>query len=81
MIDHVEHDNTQEPYISPNYNRCKVSRTLKWIIKIDERIITNIEGKKLERTIQLWASRLYKMFFNNKTVVEQCQHFMHLIKM
>ena len=38
-------------------------------------IITNLEGKKLERTIQLWASRLYKMFFGNKTVVDQCQLF------
>ena len=39
------------------------------------------KGKKLETTIWLWASRLYKMFFDNKTMVEQYQLFMHLIKM
>ena len=44
-------------------------------------IIANLEGKKSERTIQLWASRLYNMFFSNETVVEQCQIFMHLLKM
>ena len=51
MIDHAEHDNApepnaQEPYISPNYNRHECSRTPKWIIEIDEMIITNLEGKK-----------------------------------
>ena len=86
IIDHVEHDNAQEsnaqePYISPNYNRNEGSRTLKWIIEIDETIITSLEGKKSERTIQLWARRLYNMFFGNKTVVEQCYLFMHLLKM
>ena len=75
IIDHAEHDNAQEPnaqepYISPNYNRHEGSRTPKWIIKIDETIITNLEGKKLEQTIRLWASRLYKIFFGNKKVVE-----------
>ena len=79
-IDHVKHDNAYEPYISPNYNWHEGSRTPKWIIKIDEMIITNLEGKKSEKTIQLWASRLYKMFFGNKTMVEQCQLFMHLLK-
>ena len=44
-------------------------------------IITNLEGKKSKRTIWLWASRLYKIFFDNKIVVEQCQLFMHLLKM
>ena len=44
-------------------------------------IIANLEGKKLERTIRLWALRLYNMFFGNKIVVEQCQLFMHLLKM
>ena len=44
-------------------------------------IITNSEGKKLERTIRLWASILYRMFFKNKIVVEQCQLFIHLLKM
>ena len=44
-------------------------------------IITHLERKKLERTIWLWDSRLYKMFFGNKIVVEQCQLFMHLLKM
>ena len=86
IINHAEHDNAQEPnaqepYISPNYNRHEGSRTPKWIIEIDETIITNLEGKILERTIRLWASRLYKMFFSNKTVVAQCQLFMHLLKM
>ena len=81
MINHVKNDNAQEPYISPNYNRHESSRTPKWIIEIDEMIIINLEGKKLERTIQLWVSRLYKMFFDNKTVVEKCQLFMHLLKM
>ena len=46
MTDHAEHDNAQEPYISPNYNRHEGSRTPKWIIEIDEMIITNLEGKK-----------------------------------
>ena len=51
IIDHVEDDNaqepnTQEPYISPNYNRHEGSKTPKWIIEIDEMIITNLEGKK-----------------------------------
>ena len=81
IIDHVEHDNAQELYISPNYNSHEGSKTQKWIIKTDETIITNLEGKKSERTIRLWASRLYKIFFGNKTVVEQCQLFMHLLKM
>ena len=81
IIDHVEDDNAQEPYISPNYNRHEGSKTPKWIIEIDEMIITSLEGKKLERTIRLWASRLYKIFFSNKTVVEQCHLFMHLLKM
>ena len=62
MIDHAEHDNAQEPYISPNYNRHEGFKTPKWIIEIGKTIITNLEGKKLERTIQLWASRLYKIF-------------------
>ena len=44
-------------------------------------IITSLEGKKSKRTIRLWASRLYQMFFGNKTVVEQCQLFMQLLKM
>ena len=35
IIDHVEHHNAQEPYISPNYNRHEGSRTTKWIIEID----------------------------------------------
>ena len=74
MIDHVEHDNSQEPnahepYISPNYNQHEGSKTPKWIIEIDETIITNLEAKKLERTIRLWASKLYKIFFDNKTMV------------
>ena len=43
-------------------------------------IITNLEGKKSERTIRLWASRLYKMFFSKKTIVDQCHPFMHLLK-
>ena len=56
IIDHVEHDNAHEPdaqeiYISPNYNRHEGSRTPKWIIEIDETIITNLEGKKSQRTI------------------------------
>ena len=77
IIDHVEHDNAQEPnaqepYISPNYNRHEGSKRPKWIIEISEMIITNLKGKKLERTIRLWASRLYKMFFDNKIMVEQC---------
>ena len=51
IIDHTEHDNAQEsnaqePYISPNYNQHEGSRTPKWIIEIDEMIITNLEGKK-----------------------------------
>ena len=71
-MDHVEHDNAQKPYISPNYNRHEGSRTPKWIIEIDEMIITSLEGKKLERIIRLWASRLYQMFFGNKIVVEKC---------
>ena len=50
MIDHVEYDNAQEPYISPNYNPHEGSRTLKWIIEINEMIISNLEGKKSERT-------------------------------
>ena len=58
MIDHVKNENAQECYISPNYNRPEGLRTPKWIIKIDETIITNLEGEKLERTIRLWASRL-----------------------
>ena len=86
IIDHVECDNAQEsnaqePYISPNYNRNKGSRTPKWVIEIDETIITSLEGKKSERTIRLWARRLYNTFFGNKTVVEQCQLFMQLLKM
>ena len=32
IIDHVEDDNAQEPYISPNYNRHESSKTPKWII-------------------------------------------------
>ena len=44
-------------------------------------IITNLEGKKSKRTIWLWASKLYKMIFGNKKMVEQCQLFMHLLKM
>ena len=44
-------------------------------------IITNLEEKKSERSIQLWALRLYKMFFGNKTMVEKCHLFMHLLKM
>ena len=80
MMDHVKHDNAQEPYISPNYNQHEGSKTAKWIIEIDEMIIANLEGKKSERTIWLWASRLYNMFFSNKTMVEQCQLFMHLLK-
>ena len=59
IIDHVEDDNAQEPYISPNYNRHEGSKTPKWIIEIDETIMTSLEEKKLERTIRLWASRLY----------------------
>ena len=46
MINHVEHDNAQEPYISRNYNPHEGSRTPKQIIEIDEMIITNLEGKK-----------------------------------
>ena len=47
IIDHVEDDNAQEPnvqesYISPNYNQHEGSRTPKWIIEIDETIITNL---------------------------------------
>ena len=59
----------------------KVLEHQKGLIEIDEMIITNLEGKKLERTIRLWDLTLYKMFFSNKTVVEQCQFFMHLLKM
>ena len=81
MIDHVENDNAQECYISSNYNRHEGSKTPKWIIEIDETIMTSLEGKKSERTIRLWASRLYQMFFGNKTVVEKCQLFMYLLKM
>ena len=38
-IDHVEHDNAQEPnaqelYISPNYNRHEGYKTPKWIIEL-----------------------------------------------
>ena len=55
MIDHAKHDNAHETYISHNYNRHEGSRTPKCIIEIDEMIITNLEGKKIERTIQLWA--------------------------
>ena len=66
MIDHAEHDNTQEPYISPNYNWHEGSRTPKWIIEIDEIIITNLKGKNSERTIRLWASRLYKIFLTTR---------------
>ena len=68
MIDHVKHDNA--PYISPNYNSHEGSRTPKWIIEINEMITTNLEGEKLKRTIRLWASRPYNMFFGNKIVVE-----------
>ena len=46
IIDHAEHDNAQEPYIFPNYNRHEGSRTPKWIIEIDKTIITNLEEKK-----------------------------------
>ena len=70
-----------ELYVSPNYNRHEGSKTPKWIIEIDEMIITSLEGKKSERNIWLRASRLYQMFFSNKTVVEQCHLFMHLLKM
>ena len=41
--------------ISPNYNRHEGSKTPKWIIEIDEMIITNLEGQKSEKTIRLWA--------------------------
>ena len=34
-----------------------------------------------EKIRKNWTSRLYKMFFSNKTMVEQCQLFMHLLKM
>ena len=44
-------------------------------------IITNLKRKKSERTIWLLASRLYQMFFSNKTVVEKSHLFMHLLKM
>ena len=49
IIDHVQHDNAQEPYISPNYNEHEGSRTPKQIIKIDEMIITNLVGKKITK--------------------------------
>ena len=50
IIYHVEDDNAQEPnaqepYISPNYNRHEDYKTQKWIIEIDETIITNLESK------------------------------------
>ena len=51
------------------------------MIEIYEMIITNLEGKKTRKKQSVWASRLYKMFFGNKIVVEQCQIFMHLLKM
>ena len=59
MIDRVKNENAQEHYVYPNYNRHEGPRTLKWIIEIDEMIITNLEEFFLQRTIQLWASRLY----------------------
>lgn len=87
----------QEPherYTSPNYMRNEVpcnkdnqysnsglSRTPKWLIEIEENIINNLEGKRSHRTVRLWASRLYDHFFGNKTLVEQCQIFMRLLKM
>ena len=49
MIDHVENDNALERYISPNYNRHEGSRTPKWIIEIDETIITSLEEKKIRK--------------------------------
>ena len=45
MIDHVKNDNAQKRYKSPNYNQHEGSRTPKWIIEIDETLITNLEGK------------------------------------
>ena len=80
MIDHVENENAQEHYISPNYNWQEDPRTPKWIIEIDEMIITNLEGKKLERTIQLLASRLYKMFFWQQDSGGAMSYFYALIK-
>ena len=46
MIDHVKNDNAQECYISSNYNHNEISRTPKWLIEIDEMIVSNLEGKK-----------------------------------
>ena len=54
IIDHVAYDNAQEPnaqepYISLNYNQHEGSRIPKWIIEIDETIITNLEGEKIRK--------------------------------
>ena len=55
-----------EPYVTPNYFRNedplmderqipnpRPSRTPKWLFEIDENIITNLEGKRSTRTVQL----------------------------
>ena len=49
MIDHVKNENAQEHYVCPNYNRHEVPTILKWIIEIDEMIITNLEGEKIKK--------------------------------
>ena len=72
----IENDSdnvTNEPYTSPRYNwnevPCnkerqtfdpKLGRTSKWLLEIDEDILSTLEGKRLHRTLWLWASRLYE---------------------
>ncbi|WP_044909114.1 hypothetical protein, partial [[Clostridium] innocuum] len=96
-VDFGNENVAQEPherYTSPNYMRNEVpcnkdnqssnsglSRTPKWLIEIEENIMNNWEGKRSHRTVRLWASRLYDQFFGNKTLVEQCQIFVQLLKM
>ena len=81
-------------YVSPNYMRneepcveerhipnSRPSKTPKWLIEIDENIINNFEGKRSTRTIRWWASRLFMQYFSDKTLTEQCQLFVQLLKM
>lgn len=62
-------------------SKLRPLRTTKWLLEIDENIMSNFDGKRSERAIRLRVSKFFDQFFSYKTLVEKCQMFVQLLKM
>ena len=78
-IDNVENENAQESYISPNYNENEGHRIPKWLIEIDEMIISNLERKNQKEPF-CYGLQDYIIFFQQKDSGGEMSTFYALIK-